>query len=211
MTKVKVCGIRSLDDVAIINGCKPDYIGYVFAPSKRQISLSTATSLSKNVSDGIKKVGVFVDQPVELITKAFSCGAIDFAQLHGNENADYERSLFNALAKIGINSPELRCIKAFRIRNNADIEKTNLSLCPTLLLDAYSQSAAGGTGEKFDWTLIKNINKPFFLAGGINADNAESAINSVHPFALDASSSLETNCKKDREKVYEFVRRIRSI
>lgn len=211
MTKIKICGIRSLDDVAIINDCMPDYIGYVFAPSKRQISLNTAIALSANVFSGIKKVGVFVNQPIDFLVSAITSGAVDFVQLHGDETAEYEKKLFAALKNSGIEQPEKRCIRAFRIRNKDDIEKTKSTMCATLLLDAYSEKAVGGTGETFDWTLINNIEKPFFLAGGISIDNAEDAVNSAHPFALDVSSSLETNSKKDRAKVEAFVKKIRGL
>ncbi len=210
MTKVKICGLRTHDDVTIVNEFMPDYIGYVFAKSKRQITLQQALSLSKNISDNIKKVGVFANQPLDFTANVLLSGAIDFIQLHGDEDTEYENQLFDYLAKNGIEQPQDCCIKVYRIRSKDDILATKNTTCSTLLLDAFSANARGGTGEKFDWSLIENIKKPFFLAGGINAENVAKAIKTAHPFAIDASSSLETDGKKDRLKVKKFISAIRN-
>lgn len=205
MTRVKVCGIRTPDDVAAVNACRPDYIGYVFAPSERQISLETAKQLTKISKREIKKVGVFVNQPVAFLTECLASGAVDFLQLHGDEDRDYERALFDALRGAGETQPEQRCIRARRIRTAEDIAKADDTACAYLLLDAYSPTAYGGAGERFDWRLIQNLRKPFFLAGGLTAENVADAVAQVHPFAVDASSSMETDGKKDAEKIRAFV------
>ncbi len=210
MTKIKICGLRTPDDIEIANEFLPDYIGYVFAESKRQISHEQATKLSAKVSDKIKKVGVFCNQPVKFVADILIDGTIDYIQLHGEENSEYEAELFDYLSQNGIENPQSRCIKAYRIRSKDDIISTQNTNCSTLLLDAFSAQAQGGTGEKFDWSLIENMGKPFFLAGGISADNAQTAIATAHPFALDASSSVETDGKKDREKVRQLITAVRS-
>ena len=206
MAKIKICGIRTHADVAIINEFKPDYIGFIMSPKFwRYVSPEQVKALGELADSSVKKVGVFVNQPVDEVAKALSSGIIDLAQLHGAEDRAYEEALFSRLQSSGIQNPEDRCIKAFRIRNAEDIAKTETTLCGKLLLDAYSEKAEGGTGETFDWGLIKHVKKPFFLAGGLNSENISEAIRTVAPFAVDASSSLETERRKDREKICLFV------
>lgn len=206
--KIKICGIRTLEDVTMMNTYKPDYTGFIFAPSKRQISLKTAKLLSTKLNPKIKKVGVFVDQPIDLIRQAFRAHIIDFAQLHGNEDAAYEKALFDALCDLGLQTPHEYCIKAFRIdcRDTLASASTRTN-CAYILLDAFSGKAAGGTGKQFCWDYFSSckIEKPFFLAGGICLENADFAIEKANPFALDVSSSLETNGKKDMKKVQAFM------
>lgn len=211
MTKVKICGIRTPEDVAIINEFKPDFIGYIFAPTWREISLETALKLIKQVDSSIQRVGVFVNRDIDFVAETLLSGAVDLLQLHGQEDREYEEKLFNLLIKNGVSDPQNKCIKAYRVRSADDILATDKTMCSRLLLDAYSEKDIGGTGESFDWTLIKNIKKPFFLAGGINADNVENAVKQVRPYAVDASSSLETDRKKDREKIKKFITNFRSI
>lgn len=211
VTKVKICGIRTPEDVAIINEFKPDFIGYIFAPTWREITLETALELTKQVDSSIQRVGVFVNRDVEFVAETLLSGAVDLLQLHGQENREYEEKLFDLLIKNGVDKPQDRCIKAYRVRNDEDILATEKTICGRLLLDAYSKNDIGGTGESFDWTLINNIKKPYFLAGGINADNVETAVKGLRPYAVDASSSLETDRKKDREKIKQFMSKFRSI
>lgn len=211
VTKFKICGIRTPEDVAIINEFKPDFIGYIFAPTWREITLETALELTKQVDSSIQRVGVFVNRDVKFVAETLLRGAVDLLQLHGQENREYEEKLFDLLIKNGVGNPQDRCIKAYRVRNDKDILATEKTMCGRLLLDAYSKNDIGGTGESFDWTLINNIKKPYFLAGGINADNVETAVKGLHPYAVDASSSLETDRKKDREKIKQFMSKFRSI
>lgn len=211
MVKVKICGIRSLLDVEIVNQYKPDYIGFVFAPSKRQISSEVAEILADKVDASIKKVGVFVNQPVEFLTDLLCKGTVDYLQLHGDEDEIYENKLFELLKQKGFQNPGEKCIKVFRIKDEKDVGKIGKTGCSLLLLDAFSQSALGGTGETFDWNLIQKIEKPFFLAGGIQAGNVKRAVEQVQPFGIDASSSLETDGRKDKEKIKVFLETIREV
>ena len=207
---IKVCGIRRPEDVDIVNTYRPDYIGFVFAPTWRQIDVDTACSLKALLHPEIKSVGVFVNQPIALLAKALTRGAVDFLQLHGQEDASYEAELVKTLAQKGIKNPEEHLIRAYRIRSSEDFNHIGDTLAPLLLLDAYSPRDIGGTGESFDWTMIRNIGKPFFLAGGITAENVLDAMKLAQPFGIDASSSLETDKAKDREKIKTFIERIRN-
>lgn len=207
---IKVCGIRRPEDVDIVNTYRPDYIGFVFAPTWRQIGTDRACSLKALLHPEIKSVGVFVNQPVELLTEACARGAADYLQLHGQEDVSYEKALVKSLTQKGIKNAEERLIRAYRIRSGADFDRIGNTLAPLLLLDAYSPKDIGGTGEAFDWTMIRNVKKPFFLAGGITAENVTEAIRLAQPFGIDASSSLETDKAKDREKIKLFIERIRN-
>lgn len=208
--KIKICGIRRPEDVAIVNAYQPDYIGFVFAPTWRQIDTARACRLKALLHSNIKSVGVFVNQPIELLTEACTSGAADYLQLHGQEDETYEKALVKALAQKGIKNAEERFIRAYRIRNVSDFDRIGNTLAPLLLLDAYSPKDIGGTGGAFDWTMIRNVEKPFFLAGGITAENASKAIQLAQPFGIDASSSLETEKAKDRDKIKLFIERIRN-
>ena len=208
--KIKICGIRRPEDVDIVNDFCPDYIGFVFAPTWRQIDIETACRLRAHLNPEIKPVGVFVNQPVELLTKACTSGAAAYLQLHGQEDASYEQELVKALAEKGIKNPEERLIRAYRIQGGTDFDRMRNTLAPLLLLDAYSPADMGGTGETFDWTVIRNVKKPFFLAGGITAENVNKAIQLACPFGIDASSGLETDKAKDRDKIKLFIERIRN-
>ena len=203
--KVKVCGLRRIEDTEYANKVKPDFIGFVFAESKRQITEQQALMLARNLDDSIKKVGVFVDQPGDMIVRLLEDKVIDLVQLHGKEDNDYIHRLCDMA-----NIKKDCIIKAVRVKSAEDIKLAESYDCGYLLLDAYSDKAAGGSGETFDWTMIKNVTKPFFLAGGISAENVETAIKCVHPFAVDASSSMETDGFKDYDKMAQFVSKVRA-
>lgn len=210
MMKIKICGIRRSEDVDAVNLFHPDYIGFIFAPTWRQISLDTALALAKKTDASIKKVGVFVNQPIELLAETYASGAVDFLQLHGQEDEAYEKELARTMKAKGVKNPEETWIRAYRIRGPGDFDQIGNTRSATLLLDAFSEDALGGTGQSFDWSLIRNVEKPFFLAGGITADNVGKAMETIHPFGIDASSSLETNRVKDPEKIKILIERIRS-
>ncbi|MBO6015591.1 MAG: phosphoribosylanthranilate isomerase [Lachnospiraceae bacterium] len=208
--KVKICGLRRMEDVHAVNRYHPDYVGFVFAKSKRQITPQEAKILSEKITPGIRKVGVFVDQPPALLAELLLDGTVDMLQLHGREDAAYEQTLLQLLREGGLADSRERLIKAYRIRGEQDFDRVDETECGYLLLDAYSSKCEGGNGESFDWSLITQIDKPFFLAGGIGMDNVEAAIKDVAPFAVDVSSSLETDNYKDEAKIKEFMERIRS-
>ncbi|MDE6688181.1 MAG: phosphoribosylanthranilate isomerase, partial [Lachnospiraceae bacterium] len=187
MVKIKICGIKRIEDVYYVNQYLPDYIGFVFADTRRKISLETAAMLAKELDPQIKRVGVYVRQEIGLLTESLVSGTVDYLQLHGDEDAAYEEALFESLLQQGIDDPQERCIKAFRIRGAEDFHKIAETKCRWLLLDTYSPTLPGGTGEHFNWDLIQGIDREFFLAGGINVNNIEQAIRKVKPYAVDVS------------------------
>ena len=195
MVKIKICGIRRLEDIDIVNRYKPDYIGFVFASSKRQVSHEFAAELKSNLDSGIVSVGVFVDADHEEIIKLFNEGVIEIAQLHGTESEDY----INVLKQK--TNDELKIIKAIEMSENED-----LSYYDNLDVDYLLLDSGKGSGKTFDWRLIsKNLKKEFFLAGGINSGNVMEAIGKFNPYAIDLSSSLETDGFKDENKIKEIM------
>lgn len=199
--KIKICGLSRREDIEYVNASMPDYVGFVFAKSKRQVSMAEAAKLKTNLDPNIKAVGVFVDGDIEEVANLLIYGIIDMAQLHGSEDNKYIMKLKELTGK--------KVIKAFRVRSEDDFEEVNASCADYVLLDAFSPSAAGGTGEQFNWSIIQNINKPFFLAGGINIENIQEAEEYVSPYAVDLSSSVEVNGYKDKNKICDIVKKVR--
>lgn len=196
MTLIKICGLTRLEDIEAVNAAKPDFIGFVFAPSRRRISPETAEHLRIALAKGIIPVGVFVNQPIEEILALVAAGVIECVQLHGGESEDYIEKLRGKIAS------KIPIIKAVPVIKAGDAQKWENSAADYLLLDRKG----GGTGQSFDWDLIGTVRKPFFLAGGINAEILHSAMEKVRPFALDISSGAETDGVKDREKILSLVR-----
>lgn len=195
MVKIKICGIRRLEDIEIVNKYKPDYIGFVFADSKRKVSHELASQLKANLSPDIISVGVFVNESADEILKLYADGIIDIVQLHGGESEDYIKYL-----KDNTND-ELKIIKAIEMSEDEDLSEYDNSQADYLLLDSGK-----GSGKTFDWRLIrKDLKKEFFLAGGINSGNVKEAIEEFNPFAIDLSSSLETDGYKDENKIKEIM------
>lgn len=204
-TKIKICGLRRIQDVEYVNKLLPEYTGFILADGfTRRIAKEQAKDFSNMLDERVKRVGVFVNQPVETVAEYLNEKIIHFAQLHGDEDNSYiEKIRAMTDGNCGI-------IKAVRVKSADDIEKASEFDCDYLLLDAYSPKAAGGNGITFDWTLIKNISKPFFLAGGISHDNVTDAVRSVKPYAVDVSSSIETDGYKDFNKMKTFVETVRT-
>lgn len=196
MSKIKICGIKRECDIDYINEAMPDYIGFVFAKSKRQVSHEVAARLCAKLDKSITPIGVFVNAPIEEILSLYNEGSIHMAQLHGQENSTYIKELRS--------QTDCPLIKALKI--DKDFDRSILS---TLDVDYFLfDNGAGGTGKTFDWSLMPKTEKPFFLAGGLNAQNIDAAI-AYNPFALDLSSGVEVNGFKDREKILEIVSKIR--
>lgn len=200
MTKIKLCGMSRECDIEAINELCPDYIGFVFAKkSKRYVSPERAAELKAMLSKNIKAAGVFVNEPVENVAELLAKGIIDTAQLHGKEDEEYIAALRRLTDK--------EIIKAFRVDTVEDVERANASSADYVLLD----SGNGGTGTVFNWELTQKITRPYFLAGGLNPDNAAEAVAALKPYAVDVSSGIETDGLKDREKMTRFVNVVRSI
>lgn len=197
MTKIKICGLFRPIDIEYVNEALPDYIGFVFAKSRRQVTGEQAEELKRTLDPAIKVVGVFVDAPIETVESFLKNRVIDAVQLHGVESEEYIRRLRTDTG--------CEIIKAIRVAKEEDVIAAQNCLADYILLD----NGAGGTGEAFDWELAEKCEKPYFLAGGIHGGNLDKALNAGTPFAIDLSSGVETDGLKDRNKILEIVRRVR--
>lgn len=197
MTKIKLCGMKRVDDVIAARELGADYAGFILTGGfSRTVSFETFCELVSSLdgSDTIP-VGVFVNEPIDSIVNVYA-ERLGMIQLHGSESNDYIRELRERTDK--------PIIKAFKITSQEDIQKAITSPADYVLLDSGT-----GTGRVFDHSLVSGIDRPYFLAGGLDAENVGAAINALHPFAVDASSSLETNGTKDKLKMTEFVNAVR--
>lgn len=201
--RIKICGLRRPEDIEYANKLRPDFIGFIFDPTKRRyVEPEDAAELKSALSPAIKAVAVFVNADMADVVSVVNKVSADLIQLHGDEDNAYINTL---RAKLHARIP---IIKAFKVRSKSDIEAVNSSDADYVLLDNGT-----GTGETFDWTLLSgvSINKPFFLAGGLGPDNVARAIKTFHPDVVDASSSLETDGYKDFDKMKEFVSAVRTM
>ncbi len=197
MTKIKLCGLYRPCDIETANELKPEHIGFVFASkSKRYITPEKAANLKRLLNPNIKAVGVFVDENPENIVCLLNSGTIDICQLHGSEDEAYIHDLRQLTDRA--------IIKAFRIQSAGDIEAVNRCTAEYVLLDS-----GAGAGTVFDWGLVKSIRRPYFLAGGLDVDNVANAVKTLHPFAVDVSSGIETNGVKNKTKMAAFVAAVR--
>jgi len=197
MTKIKLCGLSRIEDIEAANNLKPDFIGFVFAQkSKRRVSHLKAAELKSKLNPETKAVGVFLDDDLDTVGALMNLGIVDMVQLHGSEDEEYIAKL-RAITDKPI-------IKAFIINNENDVRRAKESSADYILLDGGK-----GEGRAFNWKLLEEIKRPFFLAGGLNADNAEAAVADLHPFAVDVSTGIETDGVKDKEKMTAFVSAVR--
>lgn len=194
-TKIKICGLKCPEDIAYVNEAKPDYCGFIieFPKSSRNVTGDQVRILIAELDKNIIPVGVFVNAAPERVEELLLDGTIRIAQLHGQEDDDYIRRIQKNTGS--------QVIKAFSVKAAQDIELALKSPADYILLD----QGDGGTGQTFDWSLIPEIKRPFFLAGGLGADNLEQAVDTIRPYAVDLSSSVETDGVKDRSKILEAV------
>lgn len=192
MTKVKICGLSTQEAVTAAVDSGADYIGFVFAPSKRQISLEKANKLAKDIPASVQTVGVFVSPSLEELEVAVKTVPLNLVQVHG----DFDEELINQ-----ISVPIIRAVQVTKK------EPILLSKARYLLFDA----PMAGSGETFDWQLLrdKHIKQPFFIAGGLNADNVKECIHRFSPYAVDVSSGVETNGHKDSQKIIKFIESVK--
>ena len=217
--KVKMCGISKVETIPAVVEAKPDYMGLVFAPSKRQVTVEQAKILIEELhrgyakkygsdtehdkNDTIKTVGVFVNETVDNLVTIANEANLDAVQLHGDEDETFIQSLKERT--------NVEVWKAIQIRTAADTEKWIDSSADMLLFDAYHKDERGGTGEVFDWSSLDAFERPFMLAGGIDSTNVARAIRTVRPYGIDISSGIETNGVKDDEKITAFIKIVKSI
>ena len=221
--KIKMCGISKVETILAIVDAKPDYMGLVFAPSKRQVTVDQAKILVSElhkqyanrynrdviqwsndvVQEFIKTVGVFVNETLENLVTIATEVNLDAVQLHGDEDEAFIQSLKERT--------NVEVWKAVQIRSAADAEAWIDSSADMLLFDAYHKDERGGTGEVFDWSCLDEFERPFMLAGGIDSTNVARAIRTVRPYGIDISSGIETDGVKDDEKITAFTKLVKTI
>lgn len=195
MSRIKICGLRRPEDIAAVNEARPDYCGFIveFPKSRRSIDRETLRELVRGLREEIVPVGVFVNAPKELVAELLEEGTIQIAQLHGQESQEYIRELKKMTEK--------PLIQAFSVKTREDVERARESVADYILLDQGS----GGTGKSFDWSLVGEVGRPYFLAGGLGVENLREAIGMLHPWAVDLSSSLEIDGSKDAGRIRQAV------
>lgn len=203
MAKIKICGLTQPCDIEYANELMPDYIGFVFAPSKRQVTPEAAAALKNGLRKKVKAVGVFVNEDIKTIAALCNKNVIDIIQLHGDEDAAYLLAL-----RQSVPNP---IIRAVRVQTQADVQNALACKADYVLFDTYKKGIPGGTGEAFNWDLVSGFPRPFFLAGGLSADNLEQAIRACDPYCVDLSSGAETDGKKDRQKMQRLIDIARSV
>ena len=193
MTKVKICGLSNIEAVETAVSAGTDYIGFVFATSKRQVTVEQAIELAKFIPSHIQKVGVFVSPSRTELLEAVDKVGLDFVQVHGR-----------VVDKLFQNLP-CGSIQAVQVDEGGHVPNSKADY---LLFDA----PVAGSGQTFDWGQLDTaeLSQPFFIAGGLNEDNVEEAIQHFSPFAVDVSSGVETDGQKDHEKIRRFIERVKN-
>lgn len=199
MTKIKICGLKREEDIDYANILELDYIGFVFANSKRQVTRGQASILKQRLHSSIKAVGVFVNENRDSVVELLNDGIIDMAQLHGDESE--EDILY---IKENTNKKVIKAMQIGEYENPgariADVD----TAADYILIDSGK-----GSGKTFDWEILKDLGRPYFLAGGIGIDNVEKAIDMLNPYGIDLSSKVETEGFKDFQKIKAIVEAIR--
>ena len=202
MALIKMCGLFREEDISFANTLLPDYIGFVFyKKSRRYVDKEKARSLKSLLNKKIKAVGVFVDEDISFIAELANEGIIDLIQLHGHEDENYIRRL-----KYELKDNSIKIIKAVVVKDIKDI----CQITDDPFTDFYLLDSGMGSGNTFDWQLLNEIKKPFFLAGGLNNENIKEALRSVNPYAVDVSSGIETDGVKDFNKMNIFADIVRN-
>ncbi|MDR1148758.1 MAG: phosphoribosylanthranilate isomerase [Spirochaetaceae bacterium] len=201
--KIKICGLFREEDIDYVNEAEPDYAGFVFAKSSRQVDFGMARKLSSRLKSKITPVGVFVNAPVDDIIALYMDGVISIAQLHGGEDELY------------IEKIKMRGIPVIKTvcRAPNSLGWTALDVAVSTVADFILFDSGGGSGKRFDWSLLHLANlgrRPWFLAGGVNQDTIDEAV-SLKPFCIDVSSGAESGGLKNREKIKRLVERVRRV
>ena len=202
MTKVKICGLTREVDIEYVNELKPDYIGFVFAKSKRKVTAEAAFSLREKLDKNIKVVGVFVNESIEAVREIAEKVKLDVLQFHGEEDMQYINDF-----------KDYEVWKALSVNCEEDFAKLDEFKKLRILLDSKVEGVLGGTGQTFDWNLLKkyDFNNNIILAGGLNSENVELTTNFVVSYAVDVSSGVETDGVKDYNKIKKFIEKVRGL
>jgi len=210
MSKVKICGLRRPEDILFVNRYLPEYVGFVFAESKRRVSIEEAAELSGKLDERIKRAGVFVNETIENVVSAVKMCRLDVVQIHGDEDPSYVSELKEELLKEGFNSNKLNKVqiwKGIRVKDETSFKQLEKYGADAYLLDTFVEGSYGGAGKTFDWNLAIKAKEygDVILAGGLTPDNLISARNKVNPAVLDVSSGVETEGYKDEGKIRDFI------
>lgn len=201
MIKVKICGLKSKQDIRYVNQLRPDYVGFVFTQSTRQIDQHRAKELIEDLDKSIKKVGVFLNTPINEVKEIAHYCDLDILQFHGDEDPLYCQSF------------DQEVWKGFRIKGRDSLKQLREYPVDGFLLDTFVKGQYGGTGKAFKWDIVTDISQGQFviLAGGLTSENVKQAIETAHPKVVDISSGVEINGAKDFEKMKEFIEKVREI
>lgn len=193
MAKIKICGLKRPEDISYVNKLNPDYVGFVLSNGyKRSIDMAQLRKLRDKLNSNITAVGVFVNEPVDIVNACVKMELIDMVQLHGNEDVEYIKQ---------IKAPVIKALKPSEFNLVKDYQA---------YVDYFLFDSGTGTGKSFDWSTIPKTDTEFFLAGGIGSNNLREAIGTVKPYAVDLSSSVETDGYKDYNKIKEVIEIVRS-
>ncbi|MHB1127187.1 MAG: phosphoribosylanthranilate isomerase [Bacillota bacterium] len=202
MVRVKICGIQSLDEALVAIDCGADALGFVFAPSSRRMNPERAREIIMELPPFVTKVGVFVNEERYIVQEIASFCRLDVLQFHGEEPPSYTRNFSQQM------------VKAFALKDEKVLEDMEKYQVDAFLVDAFVPGQAGGTGKVANWELAARAcrqNKWVILAGGLHPDNVAVAMETVRPFAVDVSSGLETDGRKDPVKIKEFMDEVRRV
>lgn len=201
MAKIKICGLRRREDAEILNNLIPEYAGFVFWPrSKRNVSLQEAKTIREYLVPDIETVGVFVNPQQEFVIELVKQEIISKVQLHGSETNEYINELRQRLPR------SVEIIKAFEVSNQLTVEVSNSSAADMILVDSGK-----GSGNVFEWNMLKGLRREYFLAGGLSPENVAEAVRTYQPYAVDVSSGVETDGFKDIEKIRMFCQEARKV
>lgn len=223
MSKVKICGLMRKEDIEYVNKYRPEYVGFVFAQSKRMVSVDLVKALTGSMNDKIKRVGIFVNEDIKKLLKVYNDCELNIIQLHGEEDAEYieelRRQLKSAMllncrcsaVDVAIER-ELEIWKAIRVRNEACLNELKELKADAYVLDTYVDGSYGGSGKSFDWSIAKKAGQygKIVLAGGLKADNVQEAIRIAEPSIVDVSSGVEAQGYKDENKIRNFINAVRN-
>lgn len=217
MPKIKICGIKTFADVEKVNKYLPEYIGFVFANTKRFVTDKQAYGMKQALAKTIQSVGVFVDEPIDHVINLCKQGILDVVQLHGTESETYIRELKS--------KTDITVIKAIKVQTVEQVQNLISEEADFILFDTYKKGELGGTGARFSLELLEEVFanmkaqkktiKPYFLAGGLNCQNVTEVIakmtESVGCYAVDVSTGVETDGIKDDKKIRQFIQNVRSV
>ena len=196
-TELKICGLKRLEDIVAVNRHGADYAGFVFfEKSKRYVDPYKANELISLLRTDIKPVGVFMDEPLDNVVRIARITGVEMVQLHGHESEEYVEYVKRTLDR--------PVIKAYKASEEGALEKAANSAADYVMIDS-----GAGTGKKFDWSILKDFKRDYFLAGGLDPESVGEAIRMLEPFAVDVSSGVETDGIKDEKKIAEFIKAVR--